>query len=123
MFIVSRRLIAAVLVSAMTFAGCTSLKTVRPTVPGEPPPRAVQSGDAVVVLTRDGTSARFVVQQVEGETLVATDGRRFADSDLVRVEREEPSRPKTIGLIAAIAGGAFVIIAISVGHWLGENSQ
>ena len=120
---VSRRLIAAVLVSAMTFAGCTSLKTVRPTVPGEPPRRAVQSGDDVVVLTRDGTSARFVVQQVDGETLIAADGRRFADADLVRVERKEPSRPKTIGLIAGIAGGAFLIVAISVGHWFGENSQ
>ena len=75
------------------------------------------------MLTRDGTSARFVVQQVDGETLVATDGRRFAGSDLVRVERKEASRPKTIGLIAAIAGAAFVIVAISVGHWLAENSQ
>jgi hypothetical protein len=119
----SRRLIAAVLVSAMTFAGCTSLKTVRPVVPGEPPRRAVRSGDAVVVLTRDGASARFVVRQVDGETLIATDGRRFDGSELVRVERKEFSGPKTFGLIAGIAGGAFWIVAISVGHWLAENSQ
>jgi hypothetical protein len=119
----SRRLIAAVLTGAMSFASCTSLKTVRPVGPGEPPPRALQSGDDVVVLTRDGVSARFVVQEVDGETLVATDGRRFAGSDLVRVEREESSRPRTIGLVAAIAGGAFLIIMISVGHWLAENSQ
>ena len=83
----------------------------------------MQSGDDVVVLTRDGASARFVVQQVDGETLIATDGRRFAGSDVVRVEREESSRTKTIGLIAGIAGVAFVIVAISVGHWLAENSQ
>jgi len=119
----SPRLIAAALIGSMSFTGCTSLKTVRPVAPGEPPPRAVQSGDDVVVLTRDGASARFVVQQVDGETLIATDGRRFAGSDVVRVEREESSRPKTVGLIAAIAGGAFVIIMISVGHWLAENSQ
>jgi hypothetical protein len=119
----SQRFIAAVLVIAMTLAGCTSLKTVRPIAPGEPPPTPVQSGDEVVVLTRDGTSARFVVQQVEGETLIAADGRRFAGSDLVRVERKETSRPKTIGLVAGIAGGAFLIVMISVGHWLAENSQ
>ena len=118
-----RRLIAAALISAITLAGCTSLKTVRPVVPGEPPPRAVQPGDDVVVLTRDGASARFVVQQVEGETLIAADGRRFAGSDVVRVEREESNRPKTIGLIAAIAGAVFGVVAISVGHWLAENSQ
>jgi hypothetical protein len=83
----------------------------------------VQSGDAVVVLTRQGTSARFVVRQVDGETLIATDGRRFAGSDLVRVERKEFSWPKTLGLIGGVAGGAFVIVAIAVGHWLAENSQ
>ncbi len=119
----SRRLIVAVLTSTMTFAGCTSLKTVRPVVSGEPPPRALQAGDEIVVLTRDGTSARFVVQQVDGETLVAPDGRRFAGSALARVERKEASKAKTIGLIAGIAGAAFVIVAISVGNWLAENSQ
>ena len=119
----SRRLIAAVLVGTLTFAGCSSLKTVRHVTPGEPPRRAVESGDTVVVLTRDGASARFVVQQVDGETLVATDGRRFGSSDLVRVERKEFSAPKTFGLVAGIAGAAFLIIAISVGHWLAENSR
>ena len=119
----SRRFIAAVLVGTLTSASCSSLKTVRPVSPGETPRRPVQSGDTVVVLTRDGASARFVVQQIEGQTLIATDGRRFAGSDLVRVERKEFSGPKTVGLIAAIAGGAFLVVAISVGHWLAENSQ
>jgi hypothetical protein len=119
----SRRLIAAILVGTVTFAGCTSLKTVRPVTPGESPRRPVQSGDAVVVTTRDGASARFVVQQVDGETLIATDGRRFAGANVVRVERKEVSGPKTFGLVAAIAGGALLIVAISVGHWLAENSQ
>jgi len=30
---------------------------------------------------------------------------------------------KTAGLIAVIAGGVFVVVAIAVGAWLGENSR
>jgi uncharacterized lipoprotein YajG len=120
---VSRRLIAAVLVGALTFAGCTSMKTIRLASPGGPPFGPVQAGDTVVVQTRDGERARFVVQQIDGETLIAADGRRYVRSDLLHVQRKALSGPKTAGLIAGIAGGGFVLVAIAVGRYLQENSR
>jgi hypothetical protein len=116
---VSRRLIAAVLVGVLTFPGCTSMKTIRPASPGEPPFGPVQTGDTVAVQTRDGVFARFVVRQIDGETLIAADGRRYVRSDLLRVQRKTFSGLKTAGLIA---GGVFVLVEIAVGLWLARNS-
>ena len=120
-----RRLIASVLIGvvAVASAGCTTMQTIRPAMPGEGPFRPLQTVDTLVVLTKSGEQASFVVQRIEGDTLVASDGRRFVLSDLARVERKAFSGAKTTGLIAAIAGGAFLVVAITVGVWLGENSQ
>jgi hypothetical protein len=120
---VSRRLIGVVLVGALTLAGCTSMKPIRLATSGEPPFGSLQAGDSVVVETRDGARTGFVVQQIDADTLIGSDGRRYLRSDLVSVERKEPSGPKTAGLIAVIAGGVFVVVAITVGVWLGENSR
>ena len=120
---VCRRLLVAVLIGAFTAAGCTTMQTIRPAVPGEGPFRPLQTGDTVAVLTKGGDQASFVIQRIEGDTLVASDGRRFVLGDLVRVERKAFSGAKTAGLIAAIAGGAFLIVAVTVGVWLGENSR
>jgi hypothetical protein len=99
------------------------MKPIRLASPGEPPFGPVQIGDTVVVLTRGGEQARFVVQMIDGGTLIAPDGRRYVRSDLVRVEREELDRAKTAGLIAGIAGGVFVVVVITVGVWLGKASS
>lgn len=120
---IAQLLLASLLVGAFALAGCTTLKTIRPGLPGEPPFGPVQPGDTVVVHTRDGEQASFVVQGIDGETLVASSGRRYVRSDLVLVQRKAVSGPKTAGLIAAIAGGVFVVVAITVGFWLAENSQ
>jgi hypothetical protein len=119
----SRRLVAALLVGAMTLTGCTSMKTIRPATPGELPFGPVQTGDTVVVHTRGGEQASFVVQRIDAETLVAEDGRRYVRSDILRLERKAFSGPKTTGLIAGIAGGVFVVVSIAVGLWLRENSR
>lgn len=119
----SGRLVASVLAGALTFAGCTSMKTIRPALPGEPPFGPVQTGDTVVVQTRAGERTSFIVQRIDGETVIASDGRRYVRSDLVRVQRKAFSGPKTTGLIAGIAGGVFVAVAIAVGLWLQENSR
>ena len=120
---VCRRLLVSVLIGAFAAAGCTTMQTIRPAAPGDGPFRPLQTGDRVVVLTKGGDQASFVVQRIEGDTLVASDGRRFDLPDLVRVERKTVSGAKTAGLIAAIAGGAFLVVAITVGAWLGENSR
>lgn len=117
------RLIASVLAGALTFAGCTSMTTIRPASPGEPPFGPVQAGDNVIVQTRDGARASFIVQRIDGEALIASDSQRYLRSDLVRVERKAFSGPKTAGLIAGIAGGVFVVVSVTVGLWLQENSR
>jgi hypothetical protein len=118
-----RRLVASVLLGACTFAGCTSLQTIRPAVPGEAPFGPVQAGDTVLVQTRAGDQVFFVVQRIDGEALMAPNGRRYERSDLVRVQRKAISGPKTTALIAGIAGGVLIVVALTVGKWLGENSQ
>jgi hypothetical protein len=118
----SRRLIAAVLAAAVTFAGCTSMKTIQPALPGEPPFGPVKSGDTVVVHTRDGERARLEVQQIDGETLIAADGRRYLRSDLLLVQRKAVDRWKTTELIVGIAAGALIVFVSAVASWLGENS-
>jgi len=118
----SRRLIVVVLVAALTATGCTSMKTIRPASPGEPPFGPVRSGDTVVVQTRDGNTARFVVQLIDGKTLVAADGRRYARSDLRLVQRKAFNGRKTTELIVGIAGGALVVFVVAMANWLIENS-
>lgn len=118
----SRRFIAAVLAAALTLAGCTSMKTIKPALPGEPPFGPVQRGDTVVVQTRDGHSTRLVVQQIDGETLVVADGRRFLRSDLLLVQRKALDKWKTTELLVGIAAGALVVFASAMASWLGENS-
>ena len=119
---VSRRLTAAVLAAALTFAGCTSMKTIRPTSPGEPPFGPVKRGDTVVVHTRSGESARLVVQQIDGETLIAADGRRYRRSDLLLVQRKGIDGWRTTELLVGIAAGALVVFVSALASWLGENS-
>ena len=121
-FAMCRRSIAVVLIGVFVLAGCTSTQRIRPAVPGQPPFATVQPGDSITVVTRSGQETSLIVQQVEGGTLVASDGRRFASSDLVRIEKKEFSGAKTAGLVAAIAGGVGLVV-IAVGVWLGENSR
>jgi hypothetical protein len=117
------RLVVVLLIGALVSPACTSTQQIRPAVPGQAPSREVQAGDRIVVLTQSGERASFVVQRVEGDAIIAPDGRRFAASDLVRVERKAFSGGKTTALIAAIGGGAFLVVAIAVGSWLEENSR
>jgi hypothetical protein len=77
----------------------------------------------VVVQTRSGEQTQFVVHQIDGETLVASDGRRYARPDLVFVQRKALDGPKTVILVAAISGVAFIAFVISVGILLTENSR
>ena len=95
------------------------MKTIRPAIrpanPGDPTFGPVQSGDTVFVRTRGGEQVCFVVQHIDGETLIAAGGRRYASTDLVRIDRREASRGKTWGLIAAIAGGVYLVVGVTVG--------
>ena len=94
-------------------AGCTSMKTIQPAAPGGQPTlfRNIKAGDLVSVRTKDGRTARFVVQQVETDTIVAADGVRYTSADIAELKRHSFSAPKTAGLVGGIVAGLVVIIA------------
>jgi hypothetical protein len=98
------------------------MKTIKPAVPGAPVFGKVKAGDTVQVRTHDGRSKRFVVQQVEAETLVAADGTRFTRTEIAGLQRRSFSAGKTGALAAGLAGGAFLLLlaafaASDFGEW------
>jgi hypothetical protein len=122
--IASSQFIVCVLVCsvALTSAGCTSMKTVRPvTQPGVGAVfGTVKAGDLVDLRTVDGRTARFIVQQVEVEAIVAPDGVRYTHAEIAELKKRSFSGPKTAGLIAGICGGLFLLAGLAVASALGS---
>jgi hypothetical protein len=108
-----RRLIAlALVVALLPLTACTSMKTIHPaTSPGAPTYGPLKAGDTVRVQTADGQNKRFIVQQIDGETIIGPEGQRYTRAEVVRLERKSFSGPKTVGLAAGIFGGLFLLIA------------
>jgi hypothetical protein len=65
----------------------------------------------------DGQSAEFRVRTADAEAIIATDGVRYAMSDIATVERRKVSWLKTTALVAGIYG-VIVVFAIAVGQAL-----
>ena len=100
---------------ATATSGCTSMRTIRPvSAPGAPPWGELKAGDTVILQTPDGERWRFVVQQIDGDAIVAPNGQRYRRSDIVKLQQKSFSTPKTVCLIATIAGGIYVAIGIAV---------
>ena len=110
-----QRLMAVVLIGVLVLTtGCTSMRPVRVPTPPEPTYGQVQPGDTVMVQTPDAKRWRFVVEQIDGDTIIARDGTRFPPENIVRVWRRSFSGPKTAGLIAGMAGAVFIMLGIAV---------
>ena len=117
----SNRFVASVLACSLLLSGCTSMKRIQPaTAPGQPVYEPLKPGDTVVVQTPDGEQERFVVDRIDGDTIVARDGTRFTRQDIVRLERRALSGPKTAVLIGGIAAGTVLLV---VGTWIARNSR
>lgn len=118
-----RRLVATMLVCSVVSAsvGCSSMKTIRPISPDrqETMFRELKAGDSVWVRTTTGHTARFVIQQVEADTIIAPDGVRYASADILELKRRSFSGPRTAGLAAGIFGGLFILIAAAAAAALG----
>jgi hypothetical protein len=115
------RFVTPVLICSLLLSGCTSMKRIQPaTAPGQPTYGPLQPGDTVVVQTADGEQEPFVVDRIDGDTIVARGGARFTRQDIVRLERRVVSGPKTAILIGGIAAGA---VMLAVGAWIGRNSR
>lgn len=117
------RSVATMLLCSVVSAsvGCTSMKAIRPISPGgqETMFRDLKAGDTVWVRTTTGRTARFVIQQVEADTIIAPAGVRYASADIMELKRRSFSAPKTVGLAGGIFGGLFVIIAAAAAAALG----
>jgi hypothetical protein len=113
-----QRLVASLLLCslAMTSVRCTSMKTLRPVTqpPGNTTFGNLKAGDTVSIRTTDGRASRFVVQQVEGNAIVAPDGVRYTSTEIVELKRRSFSGPKTAGLAAGIFAGIYLVAAIAV---------
>lgn len=110
----------------LAFSGCTSMRTVERTDDERAP--AVEVGDRVRVVTRDGRELEFTVTRIDGDVLVGNGSRNrargtgadefripFQDVALVQVESFDGWR--TAGLVAGSAllvytAMALVVIAI-----------
>jgi hypothetical protein len=90
------------------------------TAPGQPVYGPLKPGDTVVVETSDGEQGPFVVDRIDGDTIVARGGARFTRQDILRLERRTFSGPKTAILIGGIAAGA---VMLAVGNWIAHNSR
>lgn len=97
------------------------MKRIQPaTAPGQPVFGPLKPGDTVVVRTSDGEQGPFVVDRIDGDTIVVSGGTRFTRQDIIRLERRALSGPKTAVLIAGIAAGA---VMLAVGRWIAQNSR
>ena len=109
-----RRLIGLLLATALLpLTACTSMKTIHPAAsPGTPTYGPVKAGDTVRVQTADGQRKRFIVEQIDGETIIGREGQRYTRAEVVQLERKSFSGPKTVGLAAGIFGGVYLLAAI-----------
>ena len=109
------RRIAVVLIFVLLLStGCTSMRRIGVATPNEPTYGQVKPGDTVMVQKPDGERWRFVVEQIDGDAIIARGGTRFPRQDIVHLWRRSFSGPKTAGLIAGIAGGLYVMIGIAI---------
>jgi hypothetical protein len=111
-----RRFVALALVTALLpLTACTSMKTIPASSPGAPTYGPLKAGDTVRVQTADGQTKRFIVQQIDGETIIGPEGQRYTRTEVVRLERKSFSGPKTACLTAGIVfGGLYLLAAILV---------
>jgi len=99
---------------ATATTGCTSMRTIRPvSAPGAPPWGELKAGETVILQTPDRERWQFVVQQIDGDTIVAPNGQRYPRSEIVKLQRKSFSTPKTVCLVAAIVGGIYVAFGIA----------
>jgi len=75
----------------------------------------VKPGDTVVVQTPDGEQWRFVVEQIDGDTIVARGGTRFPRDKVIHLWQRSFSGPKAVALIAGIVGGWALLLGVIAG--------
>lgn len=90
-----QRPVAVVLIGALLLStGCTTMRPVRLATPSDPTYEQVKPGDTVMVETPGRERWRFVVEQIDGDAIVARGGTRFPRENIVRLWRVRSAAPK-----------------------------
>ena len=115
------RLVCLLTVFAVNASGCSSMHRVPVVAAGSAPAGdRIGPGDEVRVTLRDGRQARFTVQRVEETALIAADGTRYENADIVTLERRAFSGGRTALLVAGVVGGvlffAYAVAVASLGN-------
>jgi hypothetical protein len=118
-----RRLTAFVLLcTLLPLTACTSMKTIHPaTSPGAPTYGRLKAGDTVIVHTLDGQQRRFVVRQIDGDTIIGPGGERYTRAEVVRLQRKSFSLPKTVALVAGVWVGVIIVLVAAAAGQLADN--
>jgi hypothetical protein len=95
-------------------SGCQSMRQVTP-LTGPTASQAfgrIEIGDLVSVEMRDGTRHLFEVRRIEGEALVAEDGRAYPRAEMIRLEHQIVDARRTTGLVIGLAIAYYVFLRI-----------
>ena len=110
------RFIAMILLVTVSTSSCTSMRPIRaasaPTAPKEY--LDIKPGDRVALEMADGRRARFRVQRVDSDALVADNGERYARAEMRQLSRQRFSHVKTWSLVGGVAFGLVVLWGIAV---------
>ena len=118
------RLVSWWLVAVLALTSTTACTSMRPVPPVTHPDNSsfhdVKPGDTVEIVQNNGQRARFVVAAADRDAIVARDGQRYARNEIVQMKRRSFSGAKTAGLVAGIAGGVFLMVAIAIADAVGS---
>ena len=108
--------IAMILLVTVSTSSCTSMHPIRsasaPIAPKEY--LEIKPGDRVAVEMADGRRARFRVQRVDSDALIADNGERYVRAEMRQLSRQRFSHAKTWSLVGGIGFGVFLALAVAV---------
>jgi hypothetical protein len=99
---------AILLIIILACAACTTLQPLA----GDPV-QQLKVGDRIVLVTQDNLKHRFRVDSIDA-AVVTGPSQAVPIDQIVSVQRRQFSRGKTVALVAALAGGAALVIGLAV---------
>jgi hypothetical protein len=113
-------LTSAVLIMCLLVSSCTSLKVVQIS---DNIRSDIHEGDRVKIVTKDGRDVEFKVVSVTSEGVTGDNQQVIRFSDVAKLEKEELSVVKTVGLTGGIVLGLVgLLFIIAVAAALGAYS-
>ena len=102
-------------------SGCAVMQPIRPTAdPSRPTYSRIRSGQFVVLHLHDGRRVELVVDRIEPDTIVAVDGRQYANHEIRRAEVRRLTKGEVAVVSVLIGAGVFVYLCVqAVGNAIG----